>query len=93
MTKQTTRRVREPIQVYLAVDERRLLDQLASGAGVSRAEILRRGIVALARDSQPWETSPVLEFVRRVQADGSTLLSDVAERHDDHLADEARGTS
>jgi hypothetical protein len=88
--KSTKKPVREPIQVYLAEGERRLLDQLAKDAGVSRAEVLRRGIAAVARESQPWETSPVLEFVRRVQAEGAGLPPDVGERHDDYLADEGR---
>lgn len=36
--------VREPIQVYLTADERAELDEAASNSGVSRSEILRRGI-------------------------------------------------
>jgi len=39
---------REPIQVYLAPDERAELDRLASVRGVSRSEALRRGIAALS---------------------------------------------
>jgi hypothetical protein len=83
-------KVREPIQVYLAEEERRLLDRLARESGVSRAEILRRGIAAVAREQEPWEASPVLGFVRRVAAEVPDLPPDAAARHDDHLADEAR---
>jgi hypothetical protein len=36
--------VREPIQVYLSADERAKLDGAARSRGVSRSEILRRGI-------------------------------------------------
>lgn len=36
--------VREPIQVYLTADERAELDGVARNTGVSRSEILRRGI-------------------------------------------------
>jgi hypothetical protein len=36
--------VREPIQVYLTADERAELDGAARNMGVSRSEVLRRGI-------------------------------------------------
>jgi len=83
------KRVREPLQVYLAEEERRLLDSLAREAGVSRAEILRRGILAVAREREPWDASPVLGFIRKVSADAPNLPADVSARHDDYLADEA----
>lgn len=37
--------VREPIQVYLTPDERAELDGTARDLGLSRSEVLRRGIV------------------------------------------------
>jgi len=37
--------VREPIQVYLTAQERARLDRAAQELGVSRSEVLRRGIV------------------------------------------------
>lgn len=92
MSNTRPKRVREPLQVYLAEEERRLLDRLAGDAGVSRAEILRRGILAVAREGEPWDASPVLDFVRRVAEQAPGLPEDVAMRHDDYLADEARGT-
>lgn len=85
------KRVREPIQVYLAGEERALLDQLAGEAGVSRAEVLRRGLRALARDHQPWERSPVLEWMRSLGEASGSLPPDVAERHDAYLDEGARG--
>ena len=39
--------VREPIQVYLTLQERAELDQVAQDMGVSRSEALRRGVRAL----------------------------------------------
>lgn len=39
------RSVREPIQVYLTAEERARLDRAARELGVSRSEVLRRGIV------------------------------------------------
>ena len=41
------RRIREPIQVYLTEEERAELDSLAATLGVSRSEVLRRGVAAL----------------------------------------------
>jgi hypothetical protein len=41
------RSVREPIQVYLTSDERGALDRCATEMGVSRSEVLRRGLEAL----------------------------------------------
>lgn len=41
--------VREPIQTYLTADERTELDRVAAELGVSRSEVLRRGIEALRR--------------------------------------------
>jgi len=40
--------VREPIQVYLTPDERAELDRAAGALGVSRSEVLRRGISAVS---------------------------------------------
>ena len=37
-------RVREPIQVYLTTAERERLDRVAKRLGVSRSEVLRRGL-------------------------------------------------
>jgi len=41
------RSVREPIQVYLTPEERAELDRAAAEQGVSRSEVLRRGIRAV----------------------------------------------
>jgi len=41
------RSVREPIQVYLTSDERDVLDRCAAEFGVSRSEVLRRGLQAI----------------------------------------------
>ena len=45
-------RIREPIQVYLSTAERERLDRVAKRLGVSRSEVLRRGLDRIAqRDS------------------------------------------
>lgn len=41
--------VREPIQTYLTEDERAGLDRVASELGISRSEVLRRGVSLLRR--------------------------------------------
>jgi hypothetical protein len=46
--------VREPIQVYLTPEERAELDRAAAAMGVSRSEVLRRGISAV-ESPQPYE--------------------------------------
>lgn len=50
-----TNSVREPIQVYLSAEERSDLDRAASELGVSRSEVLRRGVEAM---SDPEPTGP-----------------------------------
>jgi len=42
--------VREPIQVYLSSAERSELDRAASELGVSRSEVLRRGVEEMAAE-------------------------------------------
>jgi hypothetical protein len=44
-------RVREPVQVYLDGRDRDLLEDLARNTGLSRAELLRRGLRKLAGDT------------------------------------------
>jgi hypothetical protein len=77
------RAVREPLQIYMASDERRLLDQLSKETGLSRAEILRQGLrqfaVQRAGNGGPMET--LMRSLRE-----KPLASDVAPSHDDHLA-------
>lgn len=53
--------VREPVQAYLAPDEAALLARLAAESGLSKAEVLRRGIRAFAREQDA--PSPMLAFI------------------------------
>ena len=78
------RRVREPIQVYLTEGERRVLDDLARRQGVSRAEVLRRGLGALARDQQPSFYDAMDRLIETMK--GTKSPRDLAERHDEYLA-------
>jgi hypothetical protein len=77
-------RVREPLQVYLDPDERGLLDRLARETGLSRAEILRRGLKSFAVEHGG--KSPMLEFLDSMA--GAEYPPDMSARHDDYL-DEA----
>jgi dsRNA-specific ribonuclease len=76
--------VREPIQVYLTEHERATLERLAGDLGVSRAEVLRRGIDALAARRGESFFDAFDALIGAVdQPQGPT---DVAERHDEYLA-------
>ena len=57
-----TARVREPIQVYLSTAERERLDRVAGELGVSRSEVLRRG---LERIAQRERDTAIADLVRR----------------------------
>lgn len=84
MPRRSPRRVREPIQVYLDVDERALLDRVAAETGLSRAEVLRRGLRQFAAEQSAGK-SPMLEFMESLG--DLDLPPDLSERHDDYLAE------
>ena len=86
MTRRRPRAVREPIQVYLDQDERAILDRVAHQAGVSRAEVLRRGLRSYAAEQSAGK-SPMLEFMDWMEQQNFDAPSDVSERHDDYLAE------
>jgi len=54
--------VREPVQVYLAPDDSALLARLTDESGLSKAEILRRGMRGFALAQRG--ASPMLRFLR-----------------------------
>jgi Arc/MetJ-type ribon-helix-helix transcriptional regulator len=79
---------RAPIQVYLDADERLWLDDLATRLGVSRSEVLRRGVRRLrAEFSAP--DSPLQRLLVLAAADPALRAapSDLATRHRDYLVD------
>lgn len=55
--------VREPIQVYLTAQERAELDRASQELGVSRSEVLRRGVEAM-------RTRPLSGLLRDLAAEG-----------------------
>ena len=77
------RPVREPLQIYMGSDERRLLDQLSGEMGLSRAEILRQGLRQFAMQ-RAGSGGPMETLMRSLRE--TPLASDIADAHDDHLA-------
>jgi hypothetical protein len=78
--------VREPVQVYLTGGDSAMLKRLVDQSGLSKAEILRRGLRSFA--AQQAGLSPMLAFLDEIaEADWP---ADVALNHDAILADSYR---
>lgn len=75
--------VREPVQAYLAGDDLELLKRMAAETGLSKAEILRRGIRSFA--AEQGGESPMLRFL--AQQDTRGWPDGVAAAHDEVLAE------
>ncbi len=84
MAKSRSKRVREPVQVYLDSADGDLLRALAEKTGLSKAELLRRGLRQLAA-GELTEKAPgwSLQALPGLIDGGPT---DLAARHDDYLA-------
>lgn len=80
--------MREPVQVYLTTADRRLLREVATAAGVSGAEVLRRGLRRLAGEVLG-EQGPAMRLLEEMNAADwpAGMPADVAARHDHHLAE------
>jgi Ribbon-helix-helix protein, copG family len=83
-TPRPSRLVREPVQVYLAPDDSALLNRLAEETGLSKAELLRRGIKSYAREQQG-AVAPMLRFL--AESSAGPWPSAVAADHDAVLAE------
>jgi Ribbon-helix-helix protein, copG family len=75
--------IKEPLQIYMTSDERRLLDALSADTGLSRAEILRRGLRSFAAE-QGGEGGPMQALLLSLRQ--APWARDVAADHDDQLA-------
>ncbi len=87
MTRRRSKRaraVREPLQVYLAADERALLGRVAQATGLARAEVLRRALRSYAAERGAVR-SPLFELIADSRDDD--WPADIATRHDDYLAE------
>ena len=85
-------RIREPVQVYLDQGDRSLLEEVVSRTGLSRAEILRRGM-RMAADALLAEREPGSSFEHLIGAlgDDASLPEDLSTRHDHYLYGESQG--
>ena len=88
-TPRPAKEVRDPVQVYLAPDDRDLLNRLAAENGLSKAEVLRRGMRSFAREQSG--ASPMLAFIAESQQ--GTWPDSVSARHDEILAETYRATT
>ena len=87
--KNPAKSVREPVQVYLAPDDSELLARIAAESGLSKAEVLRRGVRSFAR-----EQSGVSPMVRYIAESGTAgWPKAVAANHDAVLAESYRAPS
>jgi hypothetical protein len=80
-----SRSAKEPVQVYLVGDDLDLLARLAAETGLSKAEILRRGVRSFAREQEA--PSPMLRFLEESAAEPAEGPP-IAARHDEILAEE-----
>ena len=78
--------VREPVQAYLDEADRDLLEVVARRTGLARAEVLRRGLRAFAREALA-ERAPGWAFESLIGAlgDDPKLPTDLSEQHDAYL--------
>ena len=84
--RKTAGAVREPVPVYMDAPDRALLEQAAEASGLSRAEVLRRGLHRFAAELLA-DASPALAFLESAASVAPDVSDDVAERHDAYLAD------
>ena len=80
--------VKEPVQVYLDRGDRAILDRVSAEAGLSRAEVLRRGLRSFAAQQQGGE-GPMMRFMRKMAASEwpADTPSDLGLNHDKYLCE------
>ncbi len=80
--------VREPVQVYMAPQDRSRLKRLTEALGTTKSDVLRRGLEALERQLLNPEHHPVLQVIGIAgEETGRQAGYDVAREHDRYLAD------
>ena len=82
-------RVAEPVQVYLAADDRQTLKRLADQLDLSMSDVIRRAIAAFEDSVLHPKHHPALRLVGMAERETSSLPYDPAIEHDRYLADVA----
>jgi hypothetical protein len=82
--------VREPVQVYLTAADRALLRDVAAAAGISGAEVLRRGLRRMAGEVLG-EQGPAMRLLQEMNSANwpEDMPADVGLRHDQHVSEAA----
>ena len=81
-------RAREPVQVYMASDDRVRLDRLTEELETTKSDVLRRGLEALERQLLDPEHHPALRIVGIAGNEVAGEVGyDVAREHDRFVAD------
>jgi Arc/MetJ-type ribon-helix-helix transcriptional regulator len=85
------KRVSEPVQVYLDREQRRRLEQLAGELGLSKSDVVRRGLEALERQMADPAEHPALRIIGIASGESARAADyDVAREHDRYLAESER---
>ena len=79
---------KKPVQVYLDHTYQVKLALLSERLGVSRAEVLRQGLDALARDLIPPERDPAMHLIGLMGTD-SDSPGNLSEEHNTYIAAES----
>lgn len=83
-----TRRVAEPVQVYLDSTERGRLDWLAELLGETKSDVVRRGLEALERQVSDPADHPALRIIGVAEGKARRPAPyDIARDHDRFLAE------
>jgi len=79
---------KKPIQIYLREDQMETLRRVAERRGESIAALVRQGVDLLLEGLPPQE-DPLLEIIALYDSG----LGDLAEKHDEYLAETIKGES
>ena len=86
----SSKRVAEPVQVYLDVAQRRQLDQLALDLGLTKSDVVRHALEAFERQMSDPAEHPALRIIGIASAETGSEDYDVAREHDRYLAESER---
>jgi hypothetical protein len=83
---ETPVRVAEPVQVYLAREDRRTLERLAEQLDISMSDVLRKALAAFEQSMLGPDTHPSLRIIGIAGNETRSTGRDVATDHDEYLA-------